>query len=64
MIHPVQHQAELLLMLFARLSEWQGKQSIQVNDHPLPLLTDPVSFGSDRWDANAAFESLKSFRLR
>ena len=23
-------------------AEWQGKKSIQVNDHPLPLLTDPV----------------------
>lgn len=28
-------------------AEWQGKQNIQVNDHPLPLMTDPV--GSCAW---------------
>ena len=26
-----------------KATEWQGKKTIQVNDHPLPLLTDPVS---------------------
>ena len=41
-------RASLCLTVFAWLSEWQGKQNIQVKDHPLPLLTDPVGFCSDQ----------------
>lgn len=26
-----------------KATEWQGKKTIEVNDHPLPLLTDDVS---------------------
>lgn len=33
-------------------AEWQGKKSIQVNDHALPLLSDPVNLPCKRTRRN------------